>query len=249
MEMPELWRLSSSQGVEKTLKPAKSSDSSISSKQLRIFSGSDVLKCASDIPPSDIKHGFEQQTWNPSLSFCLQVQGTRLSRRWRCWSSTESSPDTSSSSASFPHLTVRHQHHRSQFTSVYPPALMASPQPPLYPYSCSVIPFRQDTAANNAAKWSVCSAVQAAVLFKLVTKSSKLFSDWTPTWSNLPFKYLDVISSYIFPAQGRLQCHLRWMFTFFYSDIALFLHLSLIVVLASISLKHIKYKNLKGTLV
>lgn len=111
------------------------------------------------------------------VSFCLQVQGTRLSRRWRCWSSTESSPDTSSSSASFPHLMVRHphHHHRSQFTSVYPPALMARPQPPLYPCSCSVVTFRQDTAANNAAKWHCRFAQQ----FRL-----QCFLNWWPKAAN-----------------------------------------------------------------
>lgn len=65
------------------------------------FPGSDSLLCSSNY------------TWislllrSVCMCVCLQVQGTRLSRQWRCWSSTASSPDTSFSSASSPHLTVR----------------------------------------------------------------------------------------------------------------------------------------------
>lgn len=61
--------------------------------------GPDSLWCSSNDPGC------------PCVFVCLQVQGTRWSRRWRCWSSTESSPDTSFSSASSPHLTVT-QHRR-----------------------------------------------------------------------------------------------------------------------------------------
>lgn len=43
---------------------------------------------------------------NKLPALCLQAQGTRWSRQWGCWSSTESSLNTSSSSASSPRLMV-----------------------------------------------------------------------------------------------------------------------------------------------
>lgn len=63
--MPELWRLSSSQDVERKLKPAKRSDSSISSKQLRIFSGSDQSTVLTYCSAPLISHPVIQG--NPSL--------------------------------------------------------------------------------------------------------------------------------------------------------------------------------------
>lgn len=77
---------------------------------------------------------------------CPQVQGTRWSRRWRCWSSTESSPGTSSSSASSPHLTVtQHQRQAAANLLVYPAALTASAQPlPVSPLPVLPPPPRSD---------------------------------------------------------------------------------------------------------